>query len=385
MAQLFGKSYVKVSGAWKLIVGMWEKVTGAWEEFDTLYAKVNGIWKEVFSKDTAPLGVVMLSSVDITNTTMGWNLADGTNGTPTLTDNKYTKISSTPLATGGASTHTHGYKVLNTSSHSHLYSNDQKDPVHQHMTASSHTHSANHTHTGSNNPGYVRLVPYWGGWYLPAGTLLMWPDSSEPDWDISFSSWLATTTWRLMQLGTASSSSLPAEHADTFSGAGGYQSSGLATISRDYGTSTAKYAKHYHTIDHTHAAVSRTESYPPYRGIKYYILNEDIKVVPKGAMFLYTLTGDIPYGYTEQTIYNDLYPMASYTSGTTGGRSKHAVPTGNFNTSYMLSAVRIHGLTENDYYGTYNHYHTFNHSHAEEDMTGDNQPPYRTFRMIRKD
>lgn len=374
-----GDSWVRVSGAWKRIAQAWTKLSGVWKELNEIHYHVGTIPKKVFAP-TIPDGIILMLDASPTNTSMGWVIATS------IADNRFVKINATPGTTGGSATHTHPLN-MNTGSIINKVSNDQKDPIHAHMTQSTHYHTANHTHTGTNDPSYNRYVPWTGGIEIPAGAIVMWRGVGQPPWTIAHSIYRDSDYDRLLQFGGNTGSYLAPQHSDTLGATySGYVSSPLSNVSRDYGVLVPSYGQHRHTIAHTHAVISRDQSYPPSRGIMLYKIDEDLKTVPSGACFCYTGTGATPEGWTDITsVYDNQFLATTELSSYTMGRSKHAVPTVTANTSGLLNATRIHGLDENDAYGKPAHTHTINHSHTEASMVGSNEPLYRTFRLLEKD
>ena len=75
-----------------------------------------------------PAGVIVMWGGNVNQIPSGWNLCDGTNGTPNLTD-RFIKGGS-PGSTGGASTHSH---AAHTGVISHTHSVAVTDPGHDHV------------------------------------------------------------------------------------------------------------------------------------------------------------------------------------------------------------------------------------------------------------
>jgi len=369
-------SYVKVSGNWKQVNGIWHKVSGAWKEFELVYNKVSGTWEIVYFK-TIPDGVVMLMQGNTPSTESGWTYSSG------LADNRYVKIATSYGSTGGSSTHTH-YLAMATSSVSNHAGNDQKNPVYAHMNDSTHYHIASHTHTSSNGKSRVIYRPYLGGKYIPANAVLIWTDPTGPA-SLGVEQH-ATLSYYLLYLG-ATYGITSQTHADTYSGYSGYVSSSLTNTSRDYGSSSADYGQHRHTINHTHSTISVSAALPPSRGFRMFKVSSDMYSVPSGVCFLYTGSGTVPEGYTDLSpAWNNRYLTLMSGTGNrnnTHGSAYHKVPSSNYNTSTIQNYTRTHGLQENDRYVIANHTHPFNHGHSSS-THGYNNPVYRYYRIIRK-
>lgn len=99
---------------------------GSAEDVEPLYKKLMAIQNNSGSSKSAPLGTIALWLGNVVDIPTGWQLCDGTNDTPDLTD-YYVKIANDTDEigdTGGSNTHTHA-------------------------ASNSHTHTATGTHTHS--------------------------------------------------------------------------------------------------------------------------------------------------------------------------------------------------------------------------------------------
>ena len=80
----------------------------------------------------------------------GWNLCDGTNGTPDLRDRfiKGAGAAENPGATGGSATHSHGVGTFATSAHAGAAVDDHPSHTHTYSQIVNHTHPV-------TDPGHV--------------------------------------------------------------------------------------------------------------------------------------------------------------------------------------------------------------------------------------
>jgi hypothetical protein len=377
-------TYVKDSGGnWSLIEKVYQKINGVWVPMKYIKTKVNGNWEIVYDY-RIPEGAVMLMQDTNPSAASKWKLADGNNGTPNLTNgNRYVKIGSNVLSTGGYYYHTHTNSMSSSAVNNHA-GNDQAWPKHAHMTTSSHYHSTTHTHTTTYSPSKVALRPFYGGEYIPANAVLIWINTSSPTFSQITELYTALTYYLLNLSGTYEEKHY-SDHKDSYSGKSGWVNCNLVNTSRDYGSSSADYGQHRHTINHTHAAISAEKSLPPSRGLRLFKATADMFYVPSGVCFLYTKSGDTPLGYTDLTsTWGDRYMSLKSGSGNINnsmGYTNHTVPYTSFNTGYIVDQTRTHGLQENDRYVIPNHRHSFGHGHSG---GGLNAPEYRNFRLIRK-
>jgi len=380
-------SYVKKSGNWNRITGVYQKMAGTWRQVELIKVKIAGNWEAVYI-NRMPEGVVMLMQGTNPSAASGWVLSNGSNGTPNLTDGRYVRIGSSPLATGGSSTHTHVMtSASKVAAHSNHAGNDQKNPTHSHMTTSTHRHTMGHTHTSPNTPSKITYRPYYNGKYIPANSVFLWVDVAYPTFS-GITQQHGTLLYHLLNLASTYQIWYATEHKDTYSGYSGYVDVPLVNTSRDYGTSSSDYGQHRHVITHTHSAIPLEKSLPLSRGIKMFKTSSDMFEIPPGVCFLYTKTGAVPQGYTELTAtWGARFMAIKYGTSninTLMGHSYHTVPSQSFTTGYMSNSTRTHGLQENDRYVVPNHTHSMTHGHSTS-TDGNNTPLYRQFRLIRKD
>jgi len=110
------------------------------------------------SMELIPRGVIVMWSGNLASIPSGWQLCDGTNGTPDLRDRFIYGVRSgeNPGTTGGATSHSHNYSDV--PGHTHGIS----DPGHSHRIAWERTESV--------DPGGFDIPIYWPDSSRPAGS-----------------------------------------------------------------------------------------------------------------------------------------------------------------------------------------------------------------------
>ena len=119
----------------------------------TKFLRGDGSWQVPPSAEGGvPAGVIAMWSGSIASIPAGWQLCDGTNGSPDLRDKfvKCVAAAEEPGTTGGAATHAHGAGTYATSAHAGTAVADHASHTHTYTQVPNHTHpitDPTHNHT----------------------------------------------------------------------------------------------------------------------------------------------------------------------------------------------------------------------------------------------